>query len=112
MLQLLPGARLCHPDKIADDVVPAGINPEGPGERVRLPAQLVDIIDHIPGAVDFRTAKAVSVIPFLDQVKLVGALVSFCHGLDFALGKAEPFVGLCICDGIHLQVVQPGEDAL
>ena len=112
MLQLLPGARLCHPDEIADDVVPAGIDPEGPGERVRLRTQLVDIVNHIPGADNLRTAETVSIVPFLDQMELVGALEPFRHGLDFALGEAEPFVGLCICDGIYLKVVQPGEDAL
>ena len=55
--------RLVH--KPPHHVVSAGVDPVILRMRVRLGAQAIHMVDHIPGAVHLRIAKAITIVPIL-----------------------------------------------
>ena len=102
--------RLVH--KALHHVIAAGVDPVCLRPGVRLCAQQIDVVDHVPRTIYIDIAKAIAVVPFLDLIKLLFKAVIREQLFHFGVRKAKVFIKARVDDRKHLEVVQPRENAL
>ena len=93
-------------NEMSDRIVAAGIRPVILRRQGPLHLKPVHIIDHIPGAIQPRFSKQVSVIPFPDLVIFIGQLIGDEHFLYFLIRKTKAGITVIIHDGKYFGIIQ------
>ncbi len=99
-------------NQVAYHIILAGIEPVGLRFRFAIRQKVVAVVNDIPRAVHLLFSEPIAIIPLLDFVMMSLQSVVVQNRPDFAIRKTEVLIELRVCNRMHLEVVEPCEDAL